>query len=58
MSHDNPRIELVKDAHGYGIGYVAACCGWTSGELRDRHSAAMPDLYAHIADSPTTTEEA
>jgi len=58
MSHGDACIVQVKDAHGYTAGYAATCCGWSSGELRDRPSAAMPDLLAHIADSPTTTEDA
>jgi hypothetical protein len=58
VTHEG-AVTRVRDAHGYDADYAARCaCGWTSGELRDRPSAAMPDLYAHIADSPTTTERA
>jgi len=59
VSHDG-AVARVRDARGYDIGYAARCgtCQWSSGELRDRPSAAMPDLLAHIADSPTTTEDA
>ena len=57
MSHEGAVTRVRSDA-GYDVGFVARCasCGWSSGELRDRPSAAMPDLLAHIADSPTTTE--
>jgi hypothetical protein len=52
--HQGARIVMVRDAHGYTAGWAAACCAWTSGELRDRPSAAMPDLYAHITEETTT----
>lgn len=50
MAHADARVVMVKDARGYTVGWAATCCGWTSGELRDRPSAAMPDLYAHITE--------
>jgi hypothetical protein len=59
MSHEG-AVTRVRSEAGYDVGFVARCgtCQWSSGELRDRPSAAMPDLPAHIADSLTTTEEA
>lgn len=52
MTHEG-RIAAVKDAHGYDIGFAAACepCGWTSGDLRDTYGAAAIDLWNHIRDT-------
>ncbi len=49
MTDHEGSVVAVKDHKGvWTIGYVAACsCGWQSVEMRDRHSATLPDLHDH-----------
>lgn len=58
MTTHEGAVARVRDTRGYDIGFTARCaCGWTSGDLRERPSAAMPDLLAHLRDRPTETTD-
>jgi hypothetical protein len=51
-------IARVRDQRGYDCGFAARCTthDWTSPELRETPSAAMPDLLEHITTRPTEPE--